>query len=98
MIGSLRDKWLHDFFVHDALGRKIPADIADRLFRRLQMLDDAICDADLRSPPGNHFEKLVGNLIGWHSIRVNGQWRLIFKWNAAAGQADEVYLDNHGYR
>jgi len=98
MIGSFRDKWLRDFFVDDKLSRRIPADVADRLFRRLQMVDDATCDADLRSPPSNHFEKLAGNLRGWHSVRVNGQWRLIFRWNAATGQADDVYLDDHGYR
>jgi len=98
MIGSFRDKWLRDFFVDDKLSRRIPADVSDRLFRRLQMVDDATCDADLRSPPSNHFEKLAGNLRGWHSVRVNGQWRLIFRWNAATGQADDVYLDDHGYR
>jgi proteic killer suppression protein len=98
MIGSFRDKWLRDFFIDDTLSRRIPADITERLFRRLQMLDDATCDRDLRSPPSNHFEKLAGNLKGWHSIRVNGQWRLIFKWDATSGQADGVYLDDHGYR
>jgi hypothetical protein len=42
-----------------------------RLLRKLQILDDATSDADLRVPPGNHFEKLRGTLAGWHSIRVN---------------------------
>jgi proteic killer suppression protein len=55
-------------------------------------------DADLRIPPSNHFEKLSGNLDGWHSIRVNDQWRLIFQWNGSRGEATETYLDNHGYR
>ena len=40
------------------------------MFRKLQLLDDAICDADLRVPPSNHFEKLSGKLEDWHSIRV----------------------------
>jgi proteic killer suppression protein len=62
------------------------------------MLDDATADADLRVPPSNHFEKLRGGLKGWHSIRVNEQWRLIFKWNGRKGEAIEVYLDDHSYR
>lgn len=69
-----------------------------RLFRKLQLLDDAMSDSDLRVPPSNHFEKLRGNLLGWHSIRVNEQWRLVFQWNGARAEAAEVYLDNHGYR
>ena len=40
------------------------------------MIDDATTDQDLRVPPSNHFEKLRGNLAGFHSIRVNKQWRL----------------------
>jgi len=43
------------------------------------MIDDAVTDQDLRAPPSNHFEKLRGNLEGWHSIRINRQWRLIFQ-------------------
>ncbi len=98
MIGSFRDKWLREFFIEDAPHRKIPPDIADRLFRRLQMLDDATCDSDLRSPPSNHFEKLSGNLLGWCSLRVNKRWRLVFRWDTGTGLADEVYLDDHSYR
>jgi toxin HigB-1 len=98
MIGSFRDRWLREFFVNDTRSAKIPADLADRLFRKLQLLDDATCDVDLRVPPSNHFEKLSGHLKDWHSIRVNRQWRLIFLWNAATGEADGVYLDKHEYR
>jgi toxin HigB-1 len=43
------------------------------------MIDDATADQDLRVPPSNHFEKLRGNLAGFHSIRVNRQWRLVFQ-------------------
>jgi len=55
-------------------------------------------DSDLRVPPSNHFEKLRGNLDGWHSIRINDQWRLIFRWDGNRGEATKVYLDNHSYR
>jgi proteic killer suppression protein len=96
MIASWRDGWLQNFFEKDVHSKKIPADLRDRLFRKLQMIDDAETDADLRVPPSNHFERLEGGLAGWHSIRVNAQWRLIFRWNE--GKAMNLYLDNHSYR
>ena len=71
MIVSFRDVWLHAFFVDDIRSRQIPADLENRLFRKLQMIDDARNDQDLRMPPGNHFEKLRGNPVGLHSVRVN---------------------------
>jgi len=78
MIESFREIWLNNFFENDVKHKKIPASIRGSLFRKLQIIDDATCDLDLRSPPGNHFEKLGGVLKGKHSIRVNQQWRLIF--------------------
>jgi proteic killer suppression protein len=98
MILGFRDRWLEEFFIHDVPSRNIPADLEVRLFRKLQILDDATSDADLRVPPSSHFEKLQGRLAGLHSMRVNDQWRLIFKWNGSRGEADEVYLDSHSYR
>jgi proteic killer suppression protein len=98
MIVSFRDAWLRDFFVEDVRAKKIPADLEARLFRKLQMLDDATTDSDLRVPPSNHFEKLKGALADWHSIRVNQQWRLVFRWHGGSGEASGVYLDNHSYR
>lgn len=97
MITSFRDNWLRAFFVDDVRSRNIPSDLADRLFRKLQMLDDATTDQDLRVPPSNHFEKLRGKLEGFHSIRVNKQWRLIFRWDGGRGEAYGVYLDDHSY-
>lgn len=98
MIVGFRDTWLREFFVHDKKNRNVPPDLEARLFRKLQLLDDASSDADLRVPPSNHFEKMRASLAGWHSIRVNDQWRLVFKWNGGTGEAAEVYLDNHSYR
>ncbi len=96
MIESWNENWLREFFEKDTFAKKIPAGLRDRLFLKLQMIDDAATEADLRVPPSNHFEKLSGNLEGWHSIRVNMQWRLIFRWSD--GKAHSVYLDNHSYR
>ena len=98
MIGSFRDEWLRAFFVEDLQSRKIPADLGSRLFRKLQMIDDASTEQDLRVPPSNHFEKLRGNLSGFHSIRANDQWRLVFRWKGDRGEAEGVYLDGHSYR
>ena len=98
MISGFRDEWLCAFFVDDKRSRKTPADLENRLFRKLQMIDDAMNDQDLRVPPSNHFEKLRGRLKDYHSIRVNGQWRLIFKWDNQHGEASELYPDDHSYR
>jgi toxin HigB-1 len=98
MIVNFRDGWLRDFFVDDVRSRNIPSDLEGRLFRRLQMIDDASTDQDLRIPPSNHFEKLRGKLADFHSIRVNRRWRLIFKWDGSRGEAAGVYLDDHGYK
>ncbi|MDN2582192.1 type II toxin-antitoxin system RelE/ParE family toxin [Aquibium sp. ELW1220] len=98
MIVGFRDEWLRAFFVEDIHSRNIPSDLESRLFRKLQMIDDAVTDQDLRVPPGNHFEKLRSTLDGLHSIRVNKQWRLVFRWDGGRGEASDVYLDDHSYR
>jgi proteic killer suppression protein len=98
MIVSFRDEWLRAFFVADQRSRHIPPDLQSRLFRRLQMVDDATTDQDLRAPPSNHFEKLRGNPEGFHSIRVNNQWRLVFHWDGGRGEARDLHLDDHSYR
>ena len=97
MIVNFRDRWLRDFFVEDVRSRRIPFDLKSRLFRKIQMIDDATTDRDLRVPPSNHFEKLRGNLEGFHSIRVNEQWRLVFRWDGGRGEATGVYLDDHSH-
>jgi toxin HigB-1 len=98
MISDFRDDWLRAFFVDDIHSRHIPPDLASLPFRKLQMLDDATTDQHLRVPPSNHFEKLRGKLQGFHSIRVNRQWRLIFRWEGHRGEASGVYIDDHSYR
>jgi toxin HigB-1 len=98
MIASFRNEWLRAFFVEDVRSRRIPADLETRIFRKLQMIDDATSDQDLRVPPSNHFERLQGKLAAFHSIRVNRRWRLVFRWNGARGEAEDIYLDDHSYR
>jgi proteic killer suppression protein len=98
MIVRFRDEWLRAFFVEDEHSKNIPSGLETRLFRKLQMIDDAVTDRDLRVPPSNHFEKLRGSLSGYHSIRVNKHWRLIFQWEGRTGEASDLYLDDHSYR
>ena len=60
--------------------RKLPADIQQTALRKLRMLNNARTINDLRIPPANRLEKLVGERIGQYSIRINDQWRICFEW------------------
>lgn len=62
--------------------------------RKLDMLDYADKLDDLRSPPGNRLEALKGDLAGFHSIRINDQWRVVFCWTDA-GPAEVRVVDYH---
>lgn len=61
--------------------------------RKLDILNAAYRLDDLREPPGNRLEVLKGDLAGYHSIRVNDQWRLIFRWEK--NNAHEVSLADY---
>ena len=58
------------------------------------MIEAALVLDDLRSPPGNRLEALSGDLAGWFSIRVNDQWRIIFRW-VDNGAEDVTLVDYH---
>lgn len=98
LIKNLQERWLKDFYLANKTSKKIPANLRDRLFRKLQLIDDATSDSDLRAPPSNHFERLSGKLVNKHSVRVNKQWRLVFEWDGDHGEARKIYLNNHDYR
>ena len=70
------------------------AKIASVAARKLDMLDYAGALGDLASPPGNRLETLRGDLAGLHSIRINDQWRVVFRWRKA-GPADVDIRDYH---
>lgn len=59
---------------------KLPNEIQEIARRKLRMLNNSQTINDIRVPPSNHLEKLSGNLAGFHSIRINIQWRIIFIW------------------
>ena len=74
--------------------KKLPVEIQNIGRRKLRMLNNSVDIADLRIPPANRLEKLSGKLKDFYSIRINDQWRIIFKWNA--GNAFEVeIIDYH---
>lgn len=96
MIRNFGDRTTEDLFHgrNSAAVRRIPADVRRAAARKLDMVNAAISLGDLRSPPGNRLEALVGDLKGLHSIRVNDQWRIVFLWKD--GAAEEVrFLDYH---
>lgn len=71
-----------------------PSDLLRAARRKLDMLNAAIALNDLRPPPGNRLEALGGDLSGLHSIRINDQWRLVFRW-AGSEAFDVRMLDYH---
>lgn len=67
-----------------------PRELVDRAFRKLRQVDAAVRLDDLRVPPGNRLEALSGDRKGQHSIRINEQWRICFRWNE--GDASDVQI------
>lgn len=74
--------------------KRIPAGIRTVALRELDILNAAHNLIDLRSPPGNQLEALRGDLAGLHSIRINDQWRIVFRWSDA-GPTDVRIRDYH---
>lgn len=95
-IESFRDDWLKDYFLYGKFSKRIPSSLSSALARKLDIINAAINYKDLRSPPGNRYEELNPPLEGYASIRVNEQYRLIFKW--IEGKAVDLYLDAHSYK
>ena len=60
--------------------KKLPHNIQKIAFRKLRMLNRSSTIQDLRIPPANKLEALSGNRKGQHSIRINDQWRICFRW------------------
>ena len=71
-----------------------PADLLRSAERRLRAIDSAVDLDDLRSPPGNHLEALKADRLGQHSISINNQWRICFRWTDAGAEDVEI-VDYH---
>jgi proteic killer suppression protein len=74
--------------------KKLPQDIQQVARRKLVYLHEAVSLRDLRVPPGNRLESLLGRRKGQHCIRVNDQWRICFQWSAAGAFNVEI-VDYH---
>ena len=74
--------------------RRFPNTIVRTALRKLDLLNAAHLLEDLREPPGNQLEALKGTLTGFHSIRINDQWRVIFRWSGN-NAADVSVTDYH---
>ena len=97
MIQTFATRSLEDFFVEEKIPRGAGWSNVRKIVRRkLAALNAAQKISDLKAPPGNQLEALKDDLLGYHSIRVNDQWRVIFKWPSGANGPSEVdVIDYH---
>ena len=79
MIKSFGDKETEKIW-SGSYSKKLPGEMQPAARRKLRMINNAQDINDLRIPPGNNLEKLKGELKDFWSIRINSQWRVIFKW------------------
>lgn len=95
MIQSFKGQLAEDLFFDRRSGvtKRFPAELRSVAQRKLQYLNAAKSLMDLRVPPGNRLEALRGNLKGYHSIRINDQWRVVFRWND--GPREVQIIDYH---
>lgn len=92
MIQSFSDRDTEELFLTESNRRF--ASIARVALRKLIQMNQAAALDDLKVPPGNRLEALKGRLAGLHSIRVNDQWRIVFRWTSA-GPAEVAIDDYH---
>ena len=89
MIKSFGDRDTERLFERERV-RRYPSELQRTMLRKLVIVDAAETLDDLRVPPGNRLEKLRGVRAGQHSIRINDQWRICFRWQE--GDAHEVEI------
>jgi proteic killer suppression protein len=93
VIQSFADRDTARLFAREPV-RRFPAELRRAMLRKLAVLDAAESLDDLRVPPGNRLEKLKGDRAGQHSIRVNDQWRICFRWQEGDAY-DVAIVDYH---
>ena len=94
MIRNFKGKFAEPILQGRMVPKGFPANLAKVARRKLIMLDAAAFLEALNSPPGNRLESLKGDLAGKHSIRINDQWRVVFRWTDA-GPEDVEIIDYH---
>ena len=92
MIMSFGDRDTEQLFYRERI-KKLPPELLQRARAKLLIIDAAVDENDLAIPPGNRFEKLKGDKKGLCSIRINDQWRVVFKW--AEGNAHDVTVTDY---
>lgn len=93
MIKSFVDREAQKIFYLEHSAR-LPPDIKRAVMRKLSIIDAATNVNDLRTPPGNHLEKLSGDRAHQYSIRINNQWRICFTWKENNAYDIEI-IDYH---
>ena len=93
MIRSFRDRDAERLFRREPI-KRLPKSLMRVALRKLMLLDAADRLEDLRVPPGNRLEKLTKDRLGQHSIRINDQWRICFRWQSS-GVEDVEIVDYH---
>ena len=94
MIQSYRDDRAREILVERRAPKGYAAGLLRVTRRKLVQLDAAATLTDLSVPPGNRLEPLKGELSGYYSIRINDQWRIVFRWTDA-GPAEVEIMDYH---
>jgi proteic killer suppression protein len=89
MIRSFRDRETRTIW-NGERSKRLPGDIQVPALRKLRLINAARQLEDLRAPPGNRLEVLVGDRAGQHSIRIKQQWRICFRW--VDGEAEDVEI------
>lgn len=91
---SFRDKESAKVFALTA-SRKLPADIQQRAYAKLALLNAASCVEVMKDPPSNHLEKLKGARADEWSIRINAQWRIVFRYDAVERNFYDVGIEDY---
>lgn len=96
MIKSFKDQGTEDIFdgKNSRDARRLAGGLHDIARRKLDMIEFAKVLDDLKSPPGNNLHALKDDLAGYHTIRINQQWRVIFRWTED-GAEDVQITDYH---
>ena len=90
VIKTFKGEWAKIILANRKVPKGFPAAIAKVARRKLVMINNAGALDDLSSPPGNRLEALKGDLKGKHSIRINDQWRIVFRWTASGPEEVEI--------